>query len=85
MTCPPTMPVVPVEDAIEYRGFTILLRRTELEWMAVISGPQQRPSIVLPPTVRRFRPRPVSGARLTLQSTQDANDIPSNPARSRQL
>lgn len=47
MTRPPTMPVVPVEEATEYLGFMILLRRTELEWMAVISGPQQQPSIVL--------------------------------------
>ena len=47
MTRPPTMPVVSLEEAIEYPGFTILLRRTELEWMAVISGPQQRPSIIL--------------------------------------
>ena len=47
MTCSPTMPVVPVEEAIGYLGFTIHLRQTELEWMARISGPQQRPSIVL--------------------------------------
>lgn len=47
MTCPLTMTVVPVEEAIEYLGFTIHLRQIELEWMAMISGAQPRPSIVL--------------------------------------
>ena len=47
MTRPPTMPAVPREEAIEYLGFTIHLRQTELEWMAMISGSKQRPSIVL--------------------------------------
>lgn len=38
---------MPTDDALEYLGFTIRLRKTEVEWMAVIAGRRQRPSIVL--------------------------------------
>ncbi|MFD2227788.1 hypothetical protein ACFSM9_29295, partial [Microvirga arabica] len=44
----PTDPEMPDELLrLEYLGYTIRLQLTPLEWMAVISQPNQRPGIVL--------------------------------------
>lgn len=44
----PIEPKVPGEAlALEYLGYSIRLQPTPLEWMAVISQPNQRPGIVL--------------------------------------
>ena len=35
------------EGALVYRGSTIRLRQTDVEWLAAITQPAERPSIVL--------------------------------------
>jgi hypothetical protein len=46
----PIDPEVPDEAlALDYLGYSIRLQPTPLEWMAVITQPDQRPGIVLAP------------------------------------
>jgi hypothetical protein len=36
-----------IPQVIEIHGYTVHLQQTALEWMAVITPPQERPSIIL--------------------------------------
>jgi hypothetical protein len=38
---------ISTSEVVEHHGHTIRLQPTALEWMAVITGPDQRPEIVL--------------------------------------